>query len=68
MAKRTNYKHEKRTKELDKQKKKEAKKERKLSKERTDSDDDQFVENPLGVEEGGVEQLDGEQPGAVEQP
>ena len=68
MAKRTNYKHEKRTKELDKQKKKEAKKERKLSKERTDSDDDQFVELQLGVDEVGVEQLEDEQPGAVEKP
>lgn len=68
MAKRTNYKHEKRTKELDKQKKKEAKKERKLNKERTDSDEDQFVENQLGVDAIGVEQVDDEQPGAVEQP
>lgn len=68
MAKRTNYKHEKRTKELDKQKKKEAKKERKLNKERTDSDDDQFVENQPGVDEVGVEQPDDAEPGAVEQP
>ena len=46
MAKRTNYKQEKRTKELDKQKKKEAKKERKINKEKTTPDDTE-----LGQEE-----------------
>jgi len=38
VSKRTNYKQEKRLKELEKQKKKEAKKERKLNKERTPAD------------------------------
>ncbi|ADW17170.1 hypothetical protein Despr_0996 [Desulfobulbus propionicus DSM 2032] len=38
MNKRTNYKQEKRMKELEKQKKKEAKKERKLNKERMETD------------------------------
>lgn len=40
--KRTNYKQEKRIKELDKQKKKEAKKERKLNKEKTTPDGEVF--------------------------
>ena len=40
MMKRTNYKQEKRLKELEKQKKKEAKKERKLKREKTDSQPD----------------------------
>lgn len=39
MVRRTNYKNEKRTKELDKQKKKDAKKERKLNKDKTSPDE-----------------------------
>ncbi len=46
MTKRTNYKQEKRLKELEKQKKKEAKKERKLNREKTDSPPD-----GIGLEE-----------------
>ena len=45
MVRRTNYKNEKRTKELDKQKKKEAKIERKMNKDKTSPD-----ENELGQE------------------
>ncbi len=44
MAKRTNYKQEKRIKELEKQKKKEAKKERKLNKEKAPSGEEGFIE------------------------
>ncbi len=48
VAKRTNYKQEKRLKELDKQKRKDAKKERKLEREQTreeGSTDELFVPN-----------------------
>jgi hypothetical protein len=41
-TKRTNYKQEKRTKELDKQKKKEAKQERKMNKEKSSPEDQGF--------------------------
>lgn len=43
MVKRTNYKQEKRIKELEKQKKKDAKKERKINKDRTAPDVDEIV-------------------------
>lgn len=46
MVKRTNYKQEKRLKELEKQKKKEAKKERKASK--SEPLEDSFEQNDLG--------------------
>lgn len=43
MVKRTNYKQEKRIKELEKQKKKDAKKERKINKDRNSPEGDEFV-------------------------
>jgi hypothetical protein len=43
LVKRTNYKQEKRLKELEKQKKKEAKKERKSSREKADADGEEIV-------------------------
>ncbi|WP_306547081.1 hypothetical protein [Desulfobulbus sp.] len=43
MVKRTNYKQEKRIKELEKQKKKDAKKERKINKDRNAQEGDEFV-------------------------
>lgn len=46
MARRTNYKHEKRAKELDKIKKKEAKKERKLQREATNGDEPEHGLDP----------------------
>ena len=54
MVRRTNYKNEKRTKELDKQKKKEAKKERKLNKDKMSPDEDEYgqpVENEIDQDE-----------------
>jgi len=43
LVKRTNYKQEKRIKELEKQKKKDAKKERKINKDRNAPEGDEFV-------------------------
>ncbi|WP_319588387.1 hypothetical protein [uncultured Desulfobulbus sp.] len=43
MVKRTNYKQEKRLKELDKQKKKEAKKERKSNRDKTEGEGEDIV-------------------------
>lgn len=42
MVRRTNYKNEKRTKELDKQKKKEEKKERKMNKDKSSPDENEY--------------------------
>ena len=47
MTKRTNYKQEKRLKELEKQKKKEAKKEKKANREATDQPDVEMNEEAL---------------------
>ena len=44
MVKRTNYKQEKRLKELEKQKKKEAKKERKSTREKTEGEGEEIVQ------------------------
>lgn len=55
MAKRTNYKQEKRIKELEKQKKKDAKKERKINKDRNAPEDDELMLDavaPSEVEQG----------------
>ena len=49
MARRTNYKQEKRVKELEKQKKKDAKKERKLQREKENPEETNL--DNLGVEE-----------------
>ena len=47
MTKRTNYKQEKRLKELEKQKKKEAKKEKKANREATDQPEVDIIEEAL---------------------
>lgn len=47
MARRTNYKNEKRSKELDKAKKKEAKKERKLNKDKEPLGENENVQDDL---------------------
>ena len=57
MARRTNYKQEKRAKELDKIKKKEAKKERKLQREASapDEPENQLEPEQLAVDDQGEE-------------
>jgi hypothetical protein len=58
LVRRTNYKNEKRTKELDKQKKKEAKKERKMNKDKTSPDEIEYGQ--------GIEQVQEHEPGQEE--
>ena len=58
MARRTNYKHEKRAKELEKIKKKEAKKERKLQREGSTTEDPDYQQDPQdGVTDGPAEEM-----------
>ena len=49
MTKRTNYKQEKRLKELEKQKKKEAKKERKINRDKAGQSEEEIVQEELPV-------------------
>lgn len=49
VTKRTNYKQEKRLKELEKQKKKEAKKERKINRDKAAQPEEEFVQEELPV-------------------
>lgn len=51
MVRRTNYKNEKRTKELDKQKKKEAKKERKMNKDTSSPVEFEYSQEIVQVQE-----------------
>ncbi len=51
MVRRTNYKNEKRTKELDKQKKKEAKKERKMNKDTSSPDELEYSQESVQSQE-----------------
>jgi hypothetical protein len=51
VVKRTNYKQEKRIKELEKQKKKDAKKERKLNKDKSTSVEEGFIHEESNGEE-----------------
>lgn len=52
MARKTNYKQEKRAKELDKIKKKEAKKERKLQRETATADEPEYRQDPQEAADG----------------
>ena len=51
MAKRTNYKQEKRIKELEKQKKKDAKKERKINKDKNAPEGDELMMDAAAPDE-----------------
>jgi hypothetical protein len=58
LARRTNYKQEKRAKELDKIKKKEAKKERKLQRETATADEPEYRQDPQEAADGPGEERD----------